>query len=406
MAYSGLSGTSGSGLDVQDFGAIVAALGLPWTPGLFGFSTWSDAVQAINASNGLYATLLGTERPDLAPDAFIGSPGLVALVHLVNVYQQNVNGYLPTAAQAVATLGVSLVSGVPGTAGAVYNPRPATMPVSDVDWHAYAGSVIGFAQSLAQLFDAAEPALVAPSAAPVIVLSPQQAWNAEIQAGRFLTTPSGAQIPTKAILLGPTTLPDGMVYLQYRDPSGSQPVVWWNGPNYTPATYSGPLVKMANGDLMQLKDRGTGDWYRCMVVYQDDNACRPPLGYNGGYSLPVAVANSLSNQAGVVGAATPAPVTVAAPQPVARYAPPPVLLQPEQVDVSAVDPTQPVPSPTDPSGVTQATSPQVPVAIYSELPTPAGAPVPSTPNTSTLLLAGLAAVLGTLVIVSANKRGR
>lgn len=295
-------------VNVDDFGSVVSALGLPWTPDTFGFTDWDTALASIRANNGVFRTLLGMERPDLAPEAYLGSPALVAVANLYTEFHQRISGYLPTSDQAVAALGVS------GTVLAT-NPRPANVPVSDYDWHEYAAAVLQWAPLTYQLFAAAHPEAVAPVAVATVTQTPQAQWNAAIKAGQFLTTPSGFQLPTFAITQGPTTLPDGTVYVQFRDTGGNLQVIWYNGPTYKPRTTSpsNPVIKTANDDLIQVQDKGTGDWYRCMVVYGDPVACQPPDNFPGPYTLPADIADSLSNQAGQRGAYQPTPVSTAGP---------------------------------------------------------------------------------------------
>ena len=390
-------------VNVDDFPSVVAALGLQWTPDLFGYTSWSDVLRAIESGNGLFATLLGAENPTFAKYAYIGSPVLVAVVDVWVVFHQPFNGYLPTAAQAIATLGVT------GTALNT-GPRPASVPVSDYDWHEYAAAVIGAAFALEKLFDAYAPGEVAPVtiAGPTGPVTPLAAWAAALAAG-FITVPdTGQQIPESLILDGPTTLPDGTVYVEYHDivaeayGENPRPIVWWNGPTYKPRTTSpdNPIVKTANNDLMQLQDRGTGDWYRCMYVYGSDQECRPPLDWTGGYALPDAVGQSLGNQAGAVGAyQPPPPAPIQAPPPTA-YQPPPPPVGPQLVDTTPVvtqdengnliPATVVSPSPA-PTPATDVIVSRLPVSDSTAVAPAAGGGV------STLLLVGVA-VAATLIL--------
>lgn len=368
-------------VDVNDFAAILPAIGLQtWTPDLFGFTSWSDAIRWVNAGNGTTALASGGRgfvSPSGAP-----VPELVALVQLLNAFRQTPGGYLPTASQALAMLGIAGAS----------TPRPASLQVSAADWSSYRDSAIALAGPLAQLFDAAAPGEVAPTPAQVVQQSAAQQWNTALAAGAF-TVPAGPaagfKVPTSLITAGPVTLPDGIVYLAYHDPrpggSGQfdPAVIWWNGPTYKPATFSGPMVKTANNQLVQLKDRGTGDWYRCMIVYGDDQTCRPPLSYTGAYTLPPEIARTLSNQGGqsatgippvvpATSAPTTAPGTMRAPA-----TPPPVLYQAPTPQAPSLYQAPPVMT-----AVPGTTAPSTtPPPMYTPVTT---VPAPSTPQPAPL----------------------
>lgn len=357
---AGLGDATAAGVDVNDVAATAQVLGVALPAG---YATWGDFAKY---AYGMITTAQqGLARLQQYPAAMAYAYARAALA---------VQPHPASSAVVAQLLSDTTAASVPAFATAVRRIVPALWALA-----------VRFAPG--EVWDASDD----PNAAQrQVEATGNTAWNTALAAGAF-TVPAGAaagfKVPTSLIVAGPVTLPDGTVYLAYHDPrpgaSGQfdPAVIWWNGPTFKPATTSGPLVELSNHDMVQLKDRGTGDWYRCMVVYGgDDDTCRPPLSYTGPFTLPPEIARTLQPgspathvvRPSVPPAPTPPPASMYAPPvPVGPSAPAPTLYAPLPVVIAS--PSAPVANGDAPPAM--YTLP--PVVAPSSTPAPAAPIIPS-----------------------------
>ncbi|HEX3698906.1 MAG TPA: hypothetical protein VH374_26285 [Polyangia bacterium] len=448
MAYAqrGALGATPSST-APDFPSMIEALGLQWTPDVFGFTSWDDALAYVQSTGGImqsqgFGTLyLSPGGDDLA--------GVVAMYDLWRAFQQLTGGYLPSSAAVLASLGVTGTWQAPG-------PRPPSVPVTDAEWRRYAGAVLSWVDQVGQVFAAAEPSAVPPVAAPPSSLSPlDQAialWDSEsLKSGLVLPPDDGTNalptavsgvatsstryvIPTAAIVEGPTNLPDGTWYVVYEsDPR--------NGPNYPALTVRqqpGPTyVEAQAADVSTRMDScvplvpGTGAWYWFTAITGSNpaNPCTGvPLGWSQGFGLVgplarqalaasyVAAGMSAPGPVGPVDYGDVVPVVAAPPAPVSHMlAPPPnggVVVQDQDGNI--------IPSTPDtqfnqdgggssspyvpPAVVVTQTPPPVEVGTLSTNTVPAVVSAAPGFSTTDLVLAGVVAVLGLALASSGSRR--
>ena len=133
------------------------------------------------------------------------------------------------------------------------------------------------------------------AAAPAIAqqVSTQQAWAAALARGTTrvpsLNDQGYLDVPTEAIVEGPTTLPDGEVYtIIHGAPGMTQApdglaVLWARGPSYQPAQVLNVSIRPGSC-IPQVP--GTGDWYTFAALTGDTGPCSGvPTGWHQGFGL-------------------------------------------------------------------------------------------------------------------------